>query len=46
MNVKKGHVLKKTYSCWKPFLKVRKAPRKRVRKRNMIWLKKQIFTSY
>ena len=21
MNVKKGHALKKTYSCWKPFLK-------------------------
>ena len=30
-----------TYSCWKPFLKLRKAPRKRVREKNMIWLKKQ-----
>ena len=30
-----------TYSCWKPFLKLRKAPRKKVREKNMIWLKKQ-----
>ena len=28
-------------SCWKPFLKLRKAPRKRVREKNMIWLKKR-----
>ena len=31
----------KTCSCWKPFLKLRNAPRKRVRKKNMIWVKKQ-----
>ena len=35
-----SHVWKrKTYSCWKPLL--RKAPRKRVREKNIIWLKKQ-----
>ena len=34
---------RKIYSCWKPFLKLRKASRKRVRKKNMVWLKKQFY---
>ena len=36
---------RKTNSCWKLFLKLEKAPRKRVRKKNIIWLKKR-FTLY